>query len=115
MDITRELTDVAVLAEIGARLARHRVEKGLTQAALAREAGIAKRTVERIEAGHAPELGTLIRMLRVLDLTAGLQSLVPDSPPSPIALLENRGRTRQRASSRRAAATPGARPWTWTE
>ena len=115
MDITRELTDSAVLLEIGARLARHRLEAGLTQAALAREAGIAKRTVERIEAGHAAELGTLIRILRVLGLTSGLQAFVPDSPPSPIALLENRGRRRQRASTRRAVATPGARPWTWAE
>lgn len=115
MDITRDLTDTAVLGEIGVRLARHRVEAGLTQATLAREAGVAKRTVERIEGGHAAELGTLIRILRALGLTAGLQGLVPDPPPSPIALLENRGRPRQRASTRRAATTPGARPWTWAE
>ena len=115
MDITRESTDAAVLAELGTRLARHRVEARLTQAALAREAGIAKRTVERIEAGHAAELGTLIRMLRVLGLMAGLESLVPAPSPSPIALLENRGRPRRRVSTRGAAATPGARPWTWAE
>ena len=115
MEITRDLADAAVLDEIGSRLARHRLEAGLTQAALAREAGVAKRTVERIEAGHAAELGTLIRILRVLNLIAGLQGLVPDPPPSPIALLENRGRRRQRASGRRTAAAPGGRPWTWAE
>ena len=115
MEITRELTDVTVLAELGTRLAHHRLQAGLSQAALAREAGIAKRTIERIEAGYAAELGTLIRVLRVLGLTAGLESLVPAAIPSPIALLENRGRPRQRASTRRAAAAPGARPWTWAE
>jgi len=115
MDITRELTDAAILDEIGARLVRRRLEAGLTQAALAREAGVAKRTVERIEAGHAAELGTLIRILRVLDLMAGLQGLVPAAPASPLALLANRGRRRQRASGRRAASAPGARPWTWAE
>lgn len=115
MDIIRELTDASVLLEIGARLARRRVEAGFTQAALAREAAVAKRTVERIEAGHAAELGTLIRILRVLDLMAGLEALVPHQPPSPIALLKNRGRPRQRASGRRAGAARDGRAWTWAE
>jgi len=114
MNITSELSDSAVLLELGARLARQRINAGLTQAVLAREAGLAKRTVERIEQGRAAELGTLIRLLRVLNLMGGVESLVPESPPSPLAARQSRGRIRRRASSRRtAAAAPG--PWTWAE
>ena len=114
MNITSDLTDAAILGEIGLRLARHRVDAGLTQAVLAHEAGVAKSTVERIEQGQATEFGTLIRILRVLKLSAGLDLVVPAPPPSPIALRRNRGRPRRRASSPRAPATP-ARPWTWAE
>jgi hypothetical protein len=60
------------------------------------EAGVAKRTVERIEAGHSAELATVIRLLRVLKLIEGLDSLVPDQLPSPMALLKSQGRTRRR-------------------
>jgi transcriptional regulator with XRE-family HTH domain len=115
MRITRELTEAAVLQELGTRLARRRIDSGLTQAALAREAGVAKRTVERIEAGRTAELGTLIRLLTVLDLSAGLDALVPDAAPSPISLLKSRGRERRRASRPRAAPTAPGQPWSWTE
>ena len=40
MKITTELTDMAVLHEIGERLERRRIDAGLTQAQLAEEAGI---------------------------------------------------------------------------
>jgi transcriptional regulator with XRE-family HTH domain len=115
MKITPELADTAVLAELGARLARRRIDRGLTQAALAREAGVSKRTVERIEAGRAAELGTLIRLLKVLDLAAGLDTLVPAAAPSPMALLKSRGRERRRASRPRVAAAAPAEPWSWAE
>jgi DNA-binding XRE family transcriptional regulator len=52
MKITGLLTDDAVLAELGARIAGRRVELQLTQAAVAEQAGIAKRTLERMEAGQ---------------------------------------------------------------
>lgn len=116
MKITRELTDSAVLQELGVRLAQRRVDAGLTQEALAAEAGVSKRTVERVEGGHTAELGTLIRLLRALDLAAGLESLVPELPASPIALRETGGRRRRRVSARAAAgAGASGRPWTWAE
>ena len=101
MKISTELTDGAILQEIGARLAQRRIEAGRTQAKLAEQAGIAKRTLERIEAGHGAELVTLIRVLRALELTDGLDSLVRDLPPSPIAIARA---TRQAAPTSRAAA-----------
>ena len=114
MKITGLLTDDAVLAELGARIAGRRVELQLTQAAVAEQAGIAKRTLERMEAGHTPQLATLIRVLRVLDAAAGLDSLIPESGARPMDLLKRKGKVRKRASGRRAAKAAG-KPWRWDE
>jgi transcriptional regulator with XRE-family HTH domain len=115
MKISAELTDAAVLNELGARLSRARIDRGLTQAALAEEAGVAKRTVERIEAGKPSEIATLIRVLRVLGLSAGLDQLIPESAPSPMALLKSQGRERHRAPRRRPASATAGEPWSWAE
>ena len=114
MKITGLLTDDAVLAELGARLARRRVELQLTQAAVAEQAGIAKRTLERIEAGQTSQLITLVRVLRVLDAASGLDSLIPESGPRPMDLLRRKGKARQRASKSRKPGDSG-KPWTWDD
>jgi len=118
--IISELTDMAVLHEIGDRLGRRRIDAGLTQAQLAEEAGISKRTVERIEAGHSTDFVMLLRVLRVLKLLEALDQLIPDLPQSPLTLLKGRGRTRKRVGhSRRppdGTATPNPAPsWKWRE
>ena len=120
MKITTELTDMAVLHEIGGRLERRRIDAELTQAQLAEEAGISKRTVERIEAGHSTDFVMLLRVLRVLKLLEALDQSVPDLPQSPLMLLKGRGRARKRVGhSRRprdgTAAPKPAAPWTWRD
>jgi DNA-binding XRE family transcriptional regulator len=96
-----------------ARLSRQRIEAGLTQAELAAQAGLSKRTLERIEAGHGTELVSLIRVLRALKLTDGLDSAIAELPPSPIALLKLRGKQRRRAPRARPKAGTLGAPWTW--
>lgn len=120
MKLTPELTDSAVLEELGARLARARIDANLTQARLAEEAGVSKRTLERIEAGHSTEFAMLVRVLRALRLIERLDSLIPQAPQSPIALLRHKGRERKRAAQpRRKAGSTGAAqaaaPWKWRE
>jgi transcriptional regulator with XRE-family HTH domain len=95
----KKLTDDAILGELGRRLAQWRLARGLTQANLARQAGVSKRTVERMEAGAAVQILSLVRVLRVLDLLPGLDRLVPETGPRPMDLLKLRGKIRQRASS----------------
>jgi transcriptional regulator with XRE-family HTH domain len=114
MKITGLLTDDAVLAELGARIAGRRVELQLTQAAVAEQAGIAKRTLERMEAGLTSQLATLVRVLRVLDAASGLDSVIPESGPGPMDLLRRKGKVRQRASGQRAAK-PAGKSWSWNE
>ena len=105
------LSDAAILAELGLRLARRRVELELTQAELAEQSGISKRTVERLEAGATTQLSTLIRILRFLQLLDGLEALVPEAVPRPLELLKLKGKARQRASRKRVQG--GSEPWQW--
>jgi transcriptional regulator with XRE-family HTH domain len=111
--ITNLSTDDAILSEIGTRLARRRLDMGLTQAQVAEQAGIAKRTLERIEAGASAQMSNMIRILRVLDLVGGLDRMIPSEPPRPIDLLRRKGKVRQRASARRPDK-PG-KPWSWQD
>jgi len=114
MRIDPDNTDATVLAELGSRLARTRLERNITQAQLAEEAGIGVATLERMERGESARLSSLIRVLRALGLLERLDALVPEPLPSPIERLRLRGSERRRAS--RAGPPPGpsaSEPWQW--
>ncbi len=89
-------SDAATLAEIGTRLASRRLSRQWRQADLAYEAGVSKRTVERIEAGVSVQSVLLLRVLRALGLLGGLNQLVPPNGPTPMELLELEKRRRKR-------------------
>lgn len=114
MKISDLLTDDAILAELGTRVARCRLERQLTQADVAEQAGVSKRTVERIEAGASAQLASLIRVLRALAMLAALDRLLPEATPRPMDLLKRKGKVRQRASSRRSSERSNT-PWSWDD
>ncbi|VXB25691.1 conserved hypothetical protein [Luteimonas sp. 9C] len=109
---------VVSLAQLGSQLAALRVSRNLTQAELAEQAGVSKRTVERLEAGAtATQLSTFLRVCGVLGLESRLAQLVPEPVDSPVAQLRQQRRTRQRASGTgkdapAAKAKPG-KGWSW--
>ncbi len=111
MKIDNLLTDEAVLSELGARLNRYRIKLHLSQAKLAEQAGVSKRTVERIEAGATTQTATMIRVLRALELLDRLDSLIPDTGPRPMDLLKLKGKERQRAPRRQKNSSD--KPWEW--
>ena len=111
MKIEGLLTDGTILAELGGRLAQRRLELQLTQGMLAEQAGVSKRTVERIEAGATAQMSTLIRVLRVLELLDRLEILVPEAGPRPMDLVKLKGKARKRASGKRKSTDKG--PWQW--
>ena len=115
MNLEELMTDDAVLAELGRRLARHRLERNWTQAEMAAEAGLGQATVQRAERGESVQMTSMIKLLRTLGLLGALNAAVPESIVLPIAQLEREQRhARRRASGRgRAADEPGERPWTW--
>lgn len=112
MDILDQRTDDAILADLGERLSSARLSRNLTQAQLANEAGVSKRTVERIEAGRSAQLTSFIRILRTLDLLGGLESLLPAPEPGPMDLLRRQGKPPQRATGDHGTTDT---PWTWGE
>jgi transcriptional regulator with XRE-family HTH domain len=113
MKITKQATDAVILGELGGRLAKIRLEHNLTQAQLATQAGVSKRTVERLEAGAvATQLSGFIRVCRVLNLIERFDLLIPEPLPSPVAQLKSGGKKRQRASTTKPAK-PSAKKWQW--
>ena len=105
--------DDAVLAELGQRLARTRLERNITQNQLATEAGVSKSTVERMEAGAETRLSSFIRILRVLGLVDRLDQLVPEPLPSPIERLKLQGKRRRRAATAARVDDTSSATWTW--
>jgi transcriptional regulator with XRE-family HTH domain len=113
MKITKQATDAAILTELGGRLTRVRLERNLTQAQLAEEAGVSKRTVQRLESGGvSPQLSGFIRVCRVLDLIEYFDLLVPEPLPSPVEQLKLGGKRRKRASKTKTAQ-PSPKKWQW--
>ena len=111
MKIDKTASEAALLSELGSRLAFIRLAQNLTQAQLAKQAGVSKRTVERMESGAvATQLSAFLRVCRVLGLQDRLELLLPEQAPSPVAQLKLRGRTRKRASGQPQKAPT---KWAW--
>lgn len=115
------MSDKAILEHLGQSLAEFRVARELTQAALARQAGIGKRTLERIEAGISCQTSALVRVLRVLGLEQEILTIVPRHGPGPIAVLDAQKKQRKRVRSKRDGRIAGSPQrkrtvggeWTW--
>lgn len=110
MDIQE--SDPAILEELGKRLAQRRIAMRLSQADLAEQAGVGKRTVERIEAGESAQAITLVRLFRVLELLPALDALIPAESTRPMELLRHGGKMPKRVR-KRETAEPDAADWQW--
>jgi transcriptional regulator with XRE-family HTH domain len=104
-------TDKSILEELGLRLRQTRLARNISQAALAKEAGMARFTLQRIEEGHPSSTTNLIKLLRALDLLEELDGLVPEAIDRPVDRLRHRSERRQRAGSSRKP--PGERGGSW--
>lgn len=113
MKISSQAVDAVILRELGERLTRLRLERNLTQAVLAEQAGVSKRTLERMEAGGATQLVNLVRVCRALDLLDRFETLLPEPRLSPVAQLKLQGKQRQRATPKPPAALPPK--WEWND
>jgi transcriptional regulator with XRE-family HTH domain len=110
MIIDETLCDAAVLGELGERIMRLRLDLNKTQEEFAKEAGIGKRTLERIENGETSETLSLIRALRTLNVLQNLQALLPEAHVRPMDMLKL-GKKRQRAARKRSSEDKP--DWKW--
>jgi transcriptional regulator with XRE-family HTH domain len=114
MKIDSDITDQALLKLIGARLARLRLNRNLTQQQLAMQAGLGLRTVQRLELGMAAtQLSGFVRVCRVLGLAGNFDALIPEPVPSPLAQLKLQGKQRKRARVLKVAEPAGK--WQWAD
>lgn len=111
MEITNQITDKAILDEIGRRLERERLNRNLIRKDLAEKAGVSRATVERLESGESIQFSNLIRVCRALGLLGRFDAAFPASPISPIAQLKRQGKERRRASTK-SKQVPQTK-WTW--
>lgn len=112
MKITENLSDAVLLVELGRRIAQYRLNRNLTQAELALEAGVSQRTLTRCEHGESVQAASLIRILRALQMLENFEMLIPEPAPSPLQQLKRQGKQRQRASSKSTIPKPKT-PFVW--
>ncbi len=97
--------------DIGAKLARLRLSRNITQSELAENAGVSQRTLRRLESGAGTTLDSLVRVLLALKIQQNLDLLVPDPRIRPIERVRTGGSERQRSRPKTSANT--ARQWHW--
>ena len=100
--------DSALLQELGRRVQRERLNRDMSQAAMAMKAGVSRRALQYLEGGRVSTLQSLIRVLRVLEKLDMFDAFLPEPGPSPIQLAKLKGRQRMRSSGPRGKHHPGA-------
>ena len=111
-----KMSNEAILAEMGRRLQRLRLNVDLGQAALAQRAGVSERTIQYAESGRSCSLDTLISVLRALERVDDLDALLPEPGLSPIQLSKLKGKERRRVSKDRGPSTSESEEggeWEW--
>jgi transcriptional regulator with XRE-family HTH domain len=91
------MSDQALAAEVGGRIEQLRLESNITQKMIADKLGITPKTYRSTIQGHG-KFETMIGILRVLGKLDLIDSFVPETPLSPLMLMELKGRKRKRAA-----------------
>ena len=96
----QEMSDKALVKQIGDFVKHHRLLQNKTQKELAYSAGISRSTLSLLERGETVTLATLIQVLRVLHLLDIMNSFHIEQQISPIALAKLNQEKRKRASNK---------------
>ena len=91
------MNDKAIIASIGNYVKHQRLNQNITQAKVAKIAGINRWTISQIENGEAISLTSLIQILRALNLLNILDSFNINTQPSPLKLAKIEQEARKRA------------------
>jgi transcriptional regulator with XRE-family HTH domain len=86
---------------LGDDLKRLRLQRNIEQGALAKQAGVSVRALQRLENGEGSSLSTLLKVVRALGRESWLRSIAPVATINPVTAV-GRSRVRQRASAMRS-------------
>jgi transcriptional regulator with XRE-family HTH domain len=107
-----QLSDIAILEQIGAFVKHHRMNQQKSQEQLATSAGISRSTLSLLERGEKVNLITLIQVLRVLDQLAWLAEFEVQKTISPIEYIKlQKKHERQRIRNSDIAADNPPSEW----
>jgi transcriptional regulator with XRE-family HTH domain len=95
----QELPETQIMEMLAIRIKEFRIRKKLTQKELAYKSGVSLNSIQNLEQGQMVSLRVLLPVLRVLRLTNNLSLLVPETPLSPIALLQQQKNTPKRVKN----------------
>ncbi len=96
-----EISDSAVLTELGERVRQERLNQNRTQTEIAETARVGLNVIKRLESGEGCTLSSLVRILRALGKVDELDNFLPAPGISPIELARLAGKKRKQASGNR--------------
>lgn len=99
----------SIAAALCKRLEEIRLSQNISQADLAKQAGVSRSTMTRIADGKSISLDSFIRVIKALGLADHLAALLPDPAVRPVELVTHEGKHRQRASRKRKKTGS----WSW--
>jgi len=96
-----ELSNAAIVQEIGKRVKTNRLKKRFSQQELAERAGISVFTIAQIEHGKPVSIAMIVPVLRALRLLDNFEALLPEIEISPVEILKFKGKQPQRIRSKK--------------
>mgnify|MGYP001556369242 CR=1 FL=1 len=113
----KSLKDDNVLQQLGKELRRMRLTGNLSQAEVAKRAGLDRTTVVKLEAGRAATLITVVQVLRAMDRLDVLDGFHEEPQLTPYQLVEQQekylAKQRKRASRKKPEIAPPKPKSTW--
>ncbi len=108
IDFTIASSD-AVIKALFERIEEIRLSRNISQAALAKEAGVSRSTITRLAHGQGISVDSFVRVMQALGLADHLAALLPNPNVRPVERIRLDGAERRRASPKRKAAGD----WAW--
>ncbi len=99
----------AVINALFQQIEQIRLSRNISQAALAKEAGVSRSTITRLASGENISVDSFVRVMQALGLADHLAALLPNPNVRPVERIRLEGAERRRASPKRKAAGN----WTW--
>lgn len=95
-----QLSDAAVLKQLGSFIKQMRMRKNMTQVQLAETSGLNRWTISQIENGESVTLSSLIQILRALDRLDVLSAFEVSEEISPLEYAKLKKKKRQRVRNK---------------